>query len=127
MKVKRSKQPFSPGKRLLSFKFALNGILYMLKTQHNFWIHLVAAGTVVFAGFYFGLSTMEWVLICLTIGGVLTAESLNTAIELLVDKVSPEFNKKAGLIKDVAAGAVLILSIAAAITGALIFIPKIVG
>ncbi len=111
----------------MSFTFAFNGIKYLVKTQHNFWIHIVAAIGVIIAGFYFNISTIEWVMICLTIGGVLTAEALNSAIELIVDKISPEFNKTAGLIKDVAAGAVLIFALAAAIIGALIFIPKIFG
>lgn len=127
MNNKQSKQPFLLRKRLLSFTFAFKGIKYLVKTQHNFRIHIVAAIGVIIAGFYFDISTIEWILICLTIGGVLTAEALNSAIELIVDKISPEFNKTAGLIKDVAAGAVLIFALVAAITGALIFIPKIFG
>lgn len=127
MKNHQSKQNFSFRKRIKSFRFAFKGIGYLVKTQHNFRIHLVATAGVVTAGLYFNLTNIEWVLISLAIGGVLTAEALNTAIELIVDKISPEYNKTAGLIKDVAAGAVLIFALAAAITGTLIFLPKLFG
>jgi diacylglycerol kinase (ATP) len=127
MENNHQKKPFSLRKRILSFKFAINGILYLVKSQHNFWIHLFAAVVVVAAGFVFEVSATEWLVLILTIGSVLAAEAFNTAIELMVDKISPEYNKTAGLIKDVAAGAVLIMAIAAVVTGALIFAPKIFG
>lgn len=112
---------FSARKRLLSFRYAFRGIRYMLKTQHNAWIHLFAAFVVIFAGFWFSVSTTDWVLIVLAIGFVFTAETFNTAIELMVDKISPEYDNKAGIIKDVAAGAVLFSAIAAAVVGIIVF------
>ena len=122
----QAKKKFSLKARLRSFSFAFAGIFAVLKTQHNFWIHLLAATIVILAGFVFGLTRMEWVIITLTIGFVLSAEIMNSAIEYLVDLLSPQHNPKAGLIKDVAAAAVLVSAIAAAIVGLLIFIPKII-
>ncbi len=121
MKDKQSKNKFSFYKRIVSFKYAFRGIFYLLKTQHNAWIHLLATFVVVTGGIYFSLDTTEWILLTLTIGVVFAAEAFNTAIELLVDKVSPEHNKTAGMIKDLAAGAVLIIAIVAVIIGILIF------
>ncbi|OQX75272.1 MAG: diacylglycerol kinase [Bacteroidetes bacterium 4484_276] len=109
---------------LLSFKYAFNGIYLLLATQRNARIHLAATVLVVFVGFYFSISVTEWVAVIIAIGIVFAAEAFNTAIEQLVDMVSPEFNKPAGRIKDVAAGAVLITAIAAAMVGIIIFGPK---
>jgi len=91
----------------------------------NFKIHLVATLLVGIAGWYFQLSGHEWLWIILAIGLVLVAELLNTAIELLVDLVSPDFNPKAGKVKDVAAGAVIVAAFISVIIAAIIFIPKL--
>lgn len=99
----------------------------MIRTQHNAWIHLAAALLVIFAGFYFSISEIEWIAVTLAIGFVFSAEAFNTSIEWLVDKISPEYDPVAGKIKDVAAGAVLIAAIAAAVTGIIVFYPKIFG
>lgn len=90
----------------------------------NFRIHLVAILMVVLAGWYFHLSPNEWLWIIFTIGLVLVTELLNTAIEILVDLVSPDFNIQAGRVKDVAAGAVVIAAIISVVIGSIIFIPK---
>jgi len=107
-----------------SFGYALLGIAYTIKTQMNFRIHLVAILMVVLAGWYFHLSPNEWLWIIFTIGLVLVTELLNTAIEILVDLVSPDFNIQAGRVKDVAAGAVVIAAIISVVIGSIIFIPK---
>lgn len=107
-----------------SFGYALSGIAYTIKTQMNFRIHLVAILMVVLAGWYFHLSANEWLWIIFTIGLVLVTELLNTAIEILVDLVSPDFNIQAGRVKDVAAGAVVIAAIISVVIGSIIFIPK---
>ncbi len=122
---KRDSNNFSVRKRLISFKYAFNGIIFLIKSQHNAWIHLSAATIVIIAGFCFSISIQEWILLTLTIGMVFTAEAFNTTIETIMDKVSPEYDKTTGRIKDIAAGAVLIAAIAALIIGALIFVPKI--
>ena len=77
------------------------------------------------AGFYFEISNTEWILQILAIGLVLGIEGLNTAVEKIADFVQPEFDEKIGFIKDVSAGAVMLVSIAASIIGLIIYIPKI--
>ena len=107
-----------------SFGYALSGIAYTTKTQLNFKIHLLAIVVVTLLGYFCKLSTGEWLWIVLAIGLVLVTELLNTAIELLVDLVSPGFNALAGKVKDVAAGAVLVSAVIAVFIGVIIFIPK---
>ena len=109
-----------------SFGYALSGIAYTAKTQMNFQIHMVAIVLVALAGWYFQLSSGDWLWIILAIGLVLVTELLNTAIEQLVNLVSPEFNILAGRVKDIAAGAVLIAAISSVAIAAIIFIPKLI-
>lgn len=111
---------------ILSFGWALRGIAVIVKEQRNFRIHLASAILVVIAGFFAGLSAIEWSVIVLTIGFVLSMEAVNTMAEKLVDFVSPDYHPMAGTIKDIAAGGVLLAAIAAVITGIIIFIPKII-
>ena len=108
------------------FQFAFKGLFFLFKDQQNAWIHLFAAIGVVIVGFFLRLSTTEWLLVVFAIGFVFSAELFNSAIEEIVNLISPEYNKKAGMIKDLAAAAVLISAITAAIIGLIIFIPKII-
>ena len=124
-KNKSLNNKFSIKKRLESFRYAFHGIYLTLKSQHNAWIHIAITIIVMIAGWTFGVSSTEWCFLIFAIGFVLSAEAFNTAIEELTDLVSPEQNPKAGIIKDVAAGAVLIAAIVAAIIGLIIFLPKI--
>ena len=110
-------------KRIKSFVYAFQGIKSLLKSEHNAWIHCTAIVVVTFAGFHFGITKTEWCIVLLCFGMVLAAEGFNTAIERLVNLVSPNFHPIAGDVKDVAAGAVLICAIFAAIIGAIIFLP----
>ena len=114
-------------KRIKSFGYAFKGIASLLKKEHNAWIHCLAICVVTFAGFYFGITQTEWCIVVICFGVVLAAEGFNTAIERLVDLVSPEFHPVAGDVKDVAAGAVLICAIAAAIIGCIIFVPYLLN
>jgi len=85
------------------------------------------AGTIaVIMGFLFRVSTTEWLWLMISIAIVLITELLNTSLETLTDLVSPTYNEKAGRVKDVAAGAVVIAALFALITGAIIFLPKII-
>lgn len=113
------------GGRIRSFGFAIQGIAATVKSQMNFRIHLIAAICVITAGFILNINSMEWVVIILTIGMVLALEAINTAIEHLVDLVSPTHHEIAGKAKDIAAGAVLIGAIAAAAIGIIIFGQKL--
>jgi len=112
-------------KFIRGFGYALNGIWHASVTQLNFRVHLVAALVAVYGGYTLHISKDEWLWIILCIAIVLVAELFNTAIEFLVDLVSPEYNKKAGLVKDMSAGAVLITAIGALAIGLIIFVPKL--
>lgn len=113
-------------KVLKSFKYALNGIKHGAATQLNFKVHIIISILVIIAGVIFKISHTQWLMILIVMAMVFSAELFNTAIEGIVDIVSPQYNEKAGLIKDCAAAAVLITAIAAAIVGMLIFAPKLI-
>lgn len=117
---------FTFRKRARSFKYAFNGIKLLITREHNAWIHCFVALCVLIAGVVFGLSPMEWVAVVIVIGAVLAAEAVNSSIEALADLVSPDYNEAIKRTKDLAAGAVLLLAIAAAVVGLIIFVPKIV-
>lgn len=112
-------------KFIRGFGYAFSGLAYAFKTQINFKFHLVALILTVLAGWYLKLSSAEWLWIVIAIALVLITELLNTAIEVLVDLVSPAYNIKAKVIKDVAAAAVLMAAITAITIGLIVFIPKI--
>lgn len=116
-------EPFSIHKRLKSFVYAGAGIRKLITREHNAWIHCCAIIVTTTAGLAVGLSRMEWVAVVLCFAIVLAAEGFNTAIERLVDLVSPERHPVAGDVKDIAAGAVLICAIGAFITALFIFLP----
>jgi diacylglycerol kinase (ATP) len=118
-----NKEAFSFSKRLKSFIYAFNGIKTFIKTEHNSWIHLVAAIATILIGKIFKINRYDWCLLTIAIGMVLAAEVFNTAIELLTDIVSPGYNEKAKSVKDMAAGAVLIASFVAFIIGIIVFVP----
>lgn len=122
-----SKEPFSPKKRVRSFGYAFHGIYNMLRSQHNFWIQITLGTLAVVMGFALEISRGEWMILALTIGVVLAAETFNSAIESLTDLVQPEQDPRAGWIKDLAAGAVLITAIASVVVGLLIFVPRILA
>ena len=111
-------------KLLLSFKFAFEGILHSVRSEQNIRFHLLATFVVVAAGYFTGLETGEWIVLLLLFGGMVSLEMLNTAIERVVDLVSPNWQPLAKQAKDVAAGAVLVYAIVSAIIGLLIFLPK---
>lgn len=110
-------------KQLRSFGYAWKGIRYCVGKEQNLSFHLIATVVTVIAGFTFGISRTEWMIVLLCIGAVIAAELFNTAIEKLVDLVSPERHPIAGQVKDIAAGAVLVCAVAAAMVGLLIFTP----
>jgi len=112
---------FSLKQRFKSFRYASHGILLGFRTQHNFRIHLAAFSLVIIAGIFFHISTLEWCLLLIVSAMVMCFELINSAIELLVDQVSPEYNEKAGMIKDLLAAAVMLSAIFAAAAGVLIF------
>src|SRR4030043_1251462 len=109
-----------------SFKYAFRGLYFLFKVEHNISIHTFIAVVTVILGFVIKISVNEWLLMILCIGLVFTAEAMNSAIEKMVDKISPGQDVQAGMIKDLAAAGVLLAAIAAATTGFIIFIPKLI-
>ncbi len=110
---------------LRAFQYAIAGIVYCFRKERNLKIHAVAAIAALCLAWRLELSKLELAVILLCIAGVIAAEILNTAIEALVDKVSPEFHPLAKAAKDAAAGAVLINALAALIVGCLLFGDKL--
>lgn len=110
---------------LRSFRFAFAGIGYVLRSQRNARVHLVAACLVIAAGLLFRVSTTEWAVLALTIGLVLSAEMINTVAELAVDLLTQRYHPMAKIAKDVGAGAVLVAAIAAVGVASAIFGPRV--
>lgn len=122
-----SHQKFSFKKRLKSFKYAFSGIRALVANEHNSWIHLTCAAGAVAAGVLLHISTLSWALVAICIGAVLSAEALNSAVEALCDKVSPEFDPLIGKAKDLAAAGVLFVACAAFVAGLLVFLPPLIA
>ena len=111
--------------RLKSFSYAFRGLTYVLIHEPNARIHIGILVLVIITGVLLHIETSEWIMVAICSGMVITAEVINTSIEKLVDIVSPGISEKAGIVKDIAAGAVLITVFISVITGFLIFIPSI--
>ncbi|WP_139925156.1 diacylglycerol kinase family protein [Hymenobacter sp. DG01] len=112
-------------RRAASFGYAFRGVWAALRTEVHLWFHAAATVVVVGLGLYCGLARWEWVAVALAVGAVWCAELVNTAIEAVVNLVSPEYHPLAGRAKDVAAGAVLVMALAALAVGLLIFGPRL--
>ena len=110
-----------------SFKYACMGIKSAIKSERNMKIHVLATLIVTALGFILGLDPLEWVACIFSIVIVISSEMLNTAIETIVDLVSPNINPLAKKAKDIAAGSVLVMAIGAFLVGLIIFIPKIIN
>jgi diacylglycerol kinase (ATP) len=118
-----TKREFSLLKRSQSFSYAGRGLGLFIKTTHNAWVHSFFFCLVIFLGFFFGITKIEWLILILAGGFVFSAEAFNTAIEIDIDLTSPEYHPYARDTKDVAAGAVLISAMVAVVIGLLIFVP----
>ncbi|MCD8740974.1 diacylglycerol kinase family protein [Mucilaginibacter roseus] len=112
-------------KVIRSFGYAFKGISYAYTTQLNFRIHSAATIIAVASGLLLGINASEWLWIALAITLVTITEMLNTAVELLTDLTSPGYNNKAGHVKDISAGCVVIAAVFAVITAAVVFLPKL--
>lgn len=114
-------------KRLIkSFYNAFRGLGFVLRYEKNFQIHLVIGFLTLIGAYLLKFSHYDFILILMIIVFVLVAELLNTIIELLIDYINPNFNQRARLIKDVAAGTVLLMAISAVIIGFFIFYPYLI-
>ena len=110
--------------RIKSVGFALRGAFLLVRTEASIKIQVFLALVMTALGFYYEISNTEWILQIFAIGTVMGTEGMNTAIEKICDYVQPEFDPKIGFIKDISAGAVMIVSIAASIIGLIIYLPK---
>lgn len=109
-----------------SFIYAAKGLRYSFRTQLNFRFHVSSAALAIVLGFMLKISVFEWLWVLVSVALVVLAELLNTAIETLVDLVSPGYHEKAGIVKDVSAAAVLIAAFFALAVALLIFVPRLI-
>lgn len=116
---------FSFSDRIKSFGYAFNGLYLFFTTEHNGRIHVVAALIAIGTSFLLRISAMEWVAILSVICAVFVAEIFNTALEKLADVVSPDIHPQIKRVKDLAAGAVLLVAILAVAIALIIFLPKL--
>jgi diacylglycerol kinase (ATP) len=117
------KEPFIIN-RIKSLGFAFRGALLLLKNEASVQVQASIAVLVIIAGFYFEISAIEWMVQLIAIALVMSTEALNSAIEEIADFIHPEYHKKIGYTKDIAAGAVFFAAIAAIIIAGIIYIPK---
>lgn len=110
-----------------SFLFAFQGFRTAVRTERNIKVMLVVGALAIVAGLVIGLDLVSWAVIVLCCGVVIGAELLNTAVETVVDLVSPEFHPLAGRAKDIAAAAVWSLSVVVAVVGVLVYANAIVA
>lgn len=110
-----------PKNHLDSFRYAVEGIVHVFRTQKHMRFHFLTVVLVLFLGLLLRLSRLEMAILFIVVSGVLVAEMMNTAIESVVDMVTQAYHPLAKLAKDIAAGAVLIASITAAIVGGILF------
>lgn len=112
---------------LKSFQYAINGVKYVLGTQRNILIQSVFGILAIALGFILKISAIDWLILSITIALVLFAEFVNTAIETTVDLFTEEYNEKAKIAKDVAAGGVVITAINSIVVGIIIFCERIIN
>lgn len=110
-----------------AFVCAARGIKEAIKTEANLKFDILFAIIIIACGFFFKINMVEWIVCILSIGVMLFAEIMNTAVEATVDLVTRENNKQAKKAKDISAGAVLVFAIVSAVIGAIIFLPKIIN
>lgn len=113
--------------RLRSFVYAGRGVVTLLRSQHNAWIHAVATLATLSLAAWLGVPRSDWLVLILAIVAVWAAEAFNTALEFLADAVSPEFHPLVEKAKDVAAGGVLICAAGAAALALLVFGPHLLA
>jgi len=110
--------------RWYSFRAAVAGAFYTVRTQPNAWIELTAIVAVTAAGFLFGLARLEWIALVLIFSVIIALEAVNTAVEATIDLLSPTYHPLAKIAKDAAAGALLLAVLGSVIVACLIFLPR---
>lgn len=122
-KAVRNPQRFSLNGRVKSFSYAIAGIAFMFRTQHNAWLHAAATLGVVALALHFDVSGADWRWLIAAMAMVWVAETINTALEYVCDVVSPTFHQAVKHAKDIAAGGVLIAAAGAGVIGVLTLWP----
>ncbi|MHB1148488.1 MAG: diacylglycerol kinase [Lutibacter sp.] len=112
--------------RIKSIKYAAKGFWILITSEHSIIAQVLIAGIMTVIGFLMQISATEWLFQIMALGLILVAESLNTAIEKMVDFNHPEYHKQIGHIKDISAGAVFFAAIIAVIIGLIIYVPKFI-
>jgi len=120
-------QPFTLAARMKSFAYAIQGIVFMLKTQHNAWLHFIATLLVIALAIYCGVNSSDWRWLVVAMAMVWVAETMNTAVEYVCDVVSPNYSQAVKHAKDIAAGGVLIAAAGAMLIGGLTFWPYLLS
>ncbi len=109
-----------------SFQYALQGLLSAIRSEANLRFHMAATVIVIAAGLWLQIETVEWCNVILCIGAMFGMELINTSIEQLCNHVTAEEHPSIKKIKDISAAAVLLVSLASAVAGLLIFLPKLI-
>lgn len=104
-----------------SFRFALSGVRHVLFHEQNFRVHLLAAVLIFVLGWYFHIELWKWIVLLFVVFGVILMELVNSVFEKIVDILKPRLHPYARVIKDMMAGAVLLVALLAVIVGVLIF------
>lgn len=110
--------------RLKSVTYAFKGAVKLITTEHSIMVQFSIGLLLTVAGFYFGISSTEWLFQTMAIGLVMSIEGLNTAVEKIADFIHPNYHERIGFIKDIAAGAVFFAALTAIIIGLIIYMPK---
>ena len=125
--MSRNNKKFAFDKRIKSFKYALKGLLHLIREEPNARIHFIVGIIAIICGWYFDIDKSEWLAVILCIGIVFTIEIVNTAIENICDYISPTYHYKIKIIKDLAAAAVLISALMSVVIAVYIFGPKLLA
>lgn len=120
------KGSFSWKKRAKAFVYAWQGLRTLVKEEHNARLHMVVAFIAIVAGILLRISGLEWCLIAICIGMVISAEAMNSAVEALADRLSGDYDPLIGKAKDYGAAAVILLAVVSVVVGMIIFIPKLI-
>lgn len=110
-----------------SFKNCIDGLRFININEDNFKREILLGIITLVLSYLLKIDKIEFIIIIIVIGLVLVSEIINTAIERLVDSVSPKYNKLAGEVKDIAASSVLLMCIFSLVVGVIIFVPKIIN
>lgn len=110
-----------------SFGYSIDGLKYAYKYEQSMTIHFFMVAVVLVAGFLLKISLFEWLICFMLMGLVMATELINTSIEAVVDLTCPKIHPLAKIAKDTASAAVFVFSVVAAISGLIIFVPKIIA